>query len=230
MNTQDRRHKNKRCFLVAIEGIRGSGIGTQSRMLYDVLEKTKRRTVVTDDETGTNMALSIKKGLEGVSGEIMHERANLGYRLGCRAQNIHEIRSSLNEVAIFRGYTATLFAQHFYPYVKQDRNLMLNYDMFFDMNRFFSMSVFPDLYIYLNVDVATSLERFYLQQKDSSILSPESYAAQEQVKRGLEYFFERFEEKNRDKILSVDASRSREDIAFDIQNGVFKALARHHSS
>jgi len=140
---------------IALEGPDGSGKTTQITLLCEALQVEGHRVVRTREPGGTNIGEQIRQVLHDVENRAMLPVTEILLYSAARAQHVGElIRPALEQgqIVVTDRYAASTLAYQGYG-----RGLDLG--MLRTITEFATGGLYPDLIIYLDLDVTVGLQR-----------------------------------------------------------------------
>jgi len=147
---------------ITIEGIEGRGKTTQAGLLANYLEQQGYETILTREPGGTKISEIIRNiVLDERNGEMFPETELLLY-LASRAQHTAElIKPALNEgyVVICDRYTDSTLAY-------QGGGRRLDMKTLFELTKFASYGLKPDVVFQLDITVSLAMERIAAKKHD----------------------------------------------------------------
>lgn len=218
---------SRRGLFLTFEGIDGSGKTTQMRLLAGRLRQQGYEVVETVEPGGTVIGGQIRRILLDAANQQMAPSTELLLYFASRAQNLAEcIRPALDrgQVVISDRFTdSTMVYQGF------ARGLGEN--VVRDLHRIACGGLRPDLTIYFDIDLDTSLER---ARKRNRTLEGEEAAETRMDEQSVEFYrkvregYETLAAREPDRFLVVDGRRDVEAIAADVWAGVQARLKKVH--
>ncbi len=202
----------KRGKFIVFEGLDGSGKGTQIRLLEKKLLDAGRSVTLTAEPTDTAIGGMIRDALSGNHMRTPSELAALF--LADRVQHNTDPKKGISAL-LDAGKDVICDRYYFSSFAYQGIDTDLDWVM--KMNLDSPDILKPDVCIFLDVDPDVCMERI-----DSSRAFTEIYEKASTLKRIRSRFFEVFDRLNSiENIKIIDASRTPEDIASDIEKIVF---------
>jgi dTMP kinase len=151
---------------ITFEGTDGSGKTTQIRRLIDRLRAAGRAVVEAVEPGGTPIGAHIRSILLDPASRNMSATAELLLYFASRAQNVHEvIRPALSrgEIVVCDRFTDSTL-------VYQGAGRGLGEDVVRTLHRISCGTLQPDVTIYLDIDLETSLERAHARNREQTHL------------------------------------------------------------
>ncbi|MBP3333598.1 MAG: dTMP kinase [Ruminiclostridium sp.] len=202
----------KRGKFIVFEGLDGSGKGTQIRMLEKKLTDRGRSVTLTAEPTDTALGGMIRDALAGNHMRTPSELAALF--LADRVQHNADPKKGIISL-LSAGKDVICDRYYFSSFAYQGIDTDLDWVM--EMNLDSPDILKPDICIFLDVDPDVCMQRI-----DSSRAFTEIYEKASTLKRIRSRFFEVFERlKDIENIKIIDAARSPEEIASDIERIIF---------
>ena len=165
-----------RGLFITFEGTDGSGKTTQIRRLIHRLRGENRTVVETVEPGGTPIGLQIRRVLLDAANRELSATAELLLYFASRAQNVHQcIRPALarGEIVVCDRFTDSTL-------VYQGAGRGLGQDVVRTLHHIACGTLQPDLTIYLDIDLETSLERAHARNRDQTG-NPETRLDEESV-------------------------------------------------
>lgn len=165
-----------RGLFITFEGTDGSGKTTQIRRLIHRLRIENRTVVETMEPGGTPIGLQIRRVLLDAGNRELSATAELLLYFASRAQNVDQcIRPALTrgEIVVCDRFTDSTI-------VYQGAGRGLGQDVVRTLHHIACGTLQPDLTIYLDIDLETSLERAHARNRDQSG-NPETRLDEESV-------------------------------------------------
>ena len=212
--------KRERGAFLTVEGLDGSGKGTQIERLSDALDRWGFEVVHTREPGGTPIGEKIR--------EILLDRANAGMEdvteallyAASRAQHVRE--KILPAVAEGKVVLCDRFLDSSVAY--QGGGRQLGIDEVLRINAPAVEGAMPDLTVYLDLDHTESLKRrCAASEPDRMEMEAESFHAR--VEDGYHQLIAR----DPDRFVVVDASKTRDEIAAEIQEKVLSRLMENEA-
>jgi dTMP kinase len=205
-----------RGLFITFEGLDGSGKTTQMRLLAGRLERAGRRVLVTVEPGGTPIGAKIRSILLDQSGAGLTPAAELLLYFASRAQNVEEVilpALRRGEIVLSDRFTdSTLVYQGF--------GRGLGEEAVRAVERVVCRGLKPDLTIYLEIDLETSLERARARNRSARArqtrMDEQSAEFYRRVCDGYRILLEREPERFR----VVDGRRPPESVAEDVWRAV----------
>ncbi len=198
---------NVRGKLIVLEGLDGSGKGTQIRLLSDYIRSTGRQAYLTAEPTSSSLGGMIRDALGGFVGRDAYELSALflADRIFHNVNPRNGIRKFLDE-----GIDVICDRYYYSSFAYQGTDADLDWVM--RMNLDCREITAPDLCIFLDVDTEQCDKRIAENRFDREI-----YENIEMQRRIRARFFEVFARlKDSDPIRIVDASRQPEAVSEDV--------------
>jgi dTMP kinase len=192
---------------ISFEGIEGSGKSTQSKFLAGFLQSIGHKVVQTAEPGSTRIGGEIRKLLLEPQNH-MDPLTELLLYYASRAQHVQEvIAPALKQktIVITDRYTDSTVAYQGYA-----RGIDLN--IIYSLNNIVVPETQPYLTFLLDMDVEEGLRRNRKAQKEDRF-ELETVEFHKRVQRG----FHRIAEEEPDRVIIIDASRSTEEVAREIQ-------------
>jgi len=203
----------KRGKFIVFEGLDGSGKGTQIRMLEKKLLDARRNVTLTAEPTDTAIGGMIRDALSGNHKRTPSELAALF--LADRVQHNTDPKKGIISL-LNAGKDVICDRYYFSSFAYQGIDVGLDWVM--KMNLDCPDILKPDVCIFLDVDPDICMQRI-----DSSRAFTEIYEKASTLKKIRSRFFEVFEKLSvAENIKIIDAARSPEEIANDIEKIVFE--------
>lgn len=199
--------------LVVFEGGEGAGKTTQIAKLKDFLEARGRRVLVTREPGGTGLGENIRQLLLDPDGDVSPRTEALLYAAD-RAEHVEKvIRPALQrgDIVISDRYIDSSIAY-------QGLARGLGAEEVRDINRFGTGGLFPDVVFLLDFPADMGLDRSGLTDR----IEQEGLDFHEKVREAYRTLAERYS----DRFVTIDAGRSPDDIAAEIQSRVEPYLGR----
>ncbi len=166
----------KRGFLIAFEGVEGSGKTTQAELLYEFLKTHGYRCIFSREPGGTEIGEKIREIILDPTSVAMHPKTELLLYLASRAQHTYEkIMPALREGFII---TCDRFADSSFAYQGAARGLGLK--PVSRLNKYACAGIKPDLTILVDLPVSEGFKR---QQAAPDRLEKEGNEFHEQVRQ-----------------------------------------------
>ena len=202
----------KRGRFIVFEGLDGSGKGTQIRLLEKKLQSEGRTVVLTAEPTETTVGGIIRDALAGDPKRSPSELAALF--MTDRVRHCADPKKGIKAM-LEMGRDVICDRYYFSSFAYQGIDTDLDWVM--EMNLDSPDILKPDICIFLDVDPDVCMQRI-----DSSRAFIEIYEKASTLKRIRSRFFEVFERlKDIENIKIIDAARSPEEIASDIEKIIF---------
>lgn len=169
--------------LVILDGIDGSGITTQSRLLAQTLKNKKKKIFLTKEPFDKTIIKLINKNQDPL--------IDFFYFLIDRIFHYKKIQNYLNKgfiVICSRSFPSTFAYQYYSTNLKR----YFKEDLIFYLNHLSMNHIKPDLIIILDVSVKKALERLKIKKKKSLINKFEKKKFLEKAKRGFIYFAKKY--------------------------------------
>lgn len=209
-----------RGLFITFEGTDGSGKTTQIRRLIHRLRSENRTVVETVEPGGTPIGLQIRRVLLDAANRELSATAELLLYFASRAQNVHQcIRPALTrgEIVVCDRFTDSTL-------VYQGAGRGLGQDVVRTLHHIACGTLQPDLTIYLDIDLKTSLERAHARNRDQSG-NPETRLDEESVE---------FHQAARDAYLALASAEPQRFRVIDarhhpdaVELAVWKEIASH---
>lgn len=190
----------KRGFLVAFEGIDGSGKSTLSKLVFHELNKHAVPVILTKEPGGTPEGQRIRA--------LVHEykmTPQAEFLLFCadRAEHIaHVVRPGLENGSIV---LSDRMADSSRAYQGYGRGIDLN---FIDtITQFVMQDIAPDLIIYCKIDAETAFKRIVTRNEELTVFEREKTTFFERVITGFETIFAQ-----KNNVLVLDATQTPEQL------------------
>jgi dTMP kinase len=195
MSTISGAREGYRGLFVIFEGIDGSGKTTQIRRFVDRLRAAGRTVVETVEPGGTPIGVQIRRVLLDPENHELSPTAELLLYFASRAQNVDQlIRPALDrgDIVVCDRFTDSTI-------VYQGAGRGLGKDVVGELHRIACGTLQPDITVYLDIDLETSLERAHARNREQTHLR-ESRLEQESVQ---------FHEAVREAYLALAAAEPR---------------------
>lgn len=144
----------KKGFLISIEGIDGSGKSTLARNLVDQLQKEDNEILLTKEPGGSPLGQKLRKILHEQK-EIVCDTAEYLLFAADRAQHFF----SIIKPALEQGKIVISDRLHDSSLAYQGYGRGLDITMIHSINSWAMNGIFPDLTIYVKIDVTTAMQR-----------------------------------------------------------------------
>ena len=201
---------------ITFEGIEGSGKTTQIRLLMAWLEQRTDRVLLTREPGGTGIGEQIRTILLNPANTSMTPEAEILLFSAARAQIVREIiRPHLQDGWIV---ICDRFADSTLAYQGYGRGLPI--DDLLRITDFATGGLWPDLTVYLDLDVETGLRRKAATPEEWNRMEAQAVAFHERVRRG----YQALAAANPERWLVVDADQPAEAIAEQIRDRVEKVI------
>ncbi len=202
---------------ITFEGIEGSGKTTQIRLLMDWLRQRTDRVLLTREPGGTSIGEQIRGVLLNPENTSMTPEAEILLFSAARAQIVREvIRPRLADGWIV---ICDRFADSTLAYQGYGRGLSI--DDLLRITEFATGGLWPDLTVYLDLDVETGLRRKAATPEEWNRMEAQAVAFHKRVRAG----YRKLAAANPERWLVVDASQSVETIAEQIRRRVEQVIA-----
>lgn len=198
---------------ISFEGLDGTGKTTQIRYLKKFLDEKNITYIVSREPGGTKLGEKLRKLVLDVRNENLDDNAEVLIYAAARAQHVGEIIKPALEsgkVVICDRYVDSSLAYQGYG------RKMLN--EVFSINDIITKDVMPDITFLLQMKPQNSLERIAIRENDR--MEKESMSFHERVYRGYEELAKKYPH----RIVKIDASKSKKEIALEIGIKVEKML------
>lgn len=192
---------------IAFEGIDGSGLSTQSKLIFESLTKKGNKVLLTKEPTSGEIGKIIRKALKG---EIFIDKVTLSLLFAAdRMDHISKIDFNKYDYVITDRY---FFSNLAYQSLDVDLNFIMN------INKF---ALKPHIVIFLDVPTEICIERIKKRAKiNNSHL--EIYEDVEKLRRIRENFLKIFEKFQDLEIFIVDGKKEIEQVHEEIMKIVDK--------
>ena len=207
--------KRERGAFLTVEGLDGSGKGTQIERLSDALDRWGFEVVHTREPGGTPIGEKIREILLDKENTAMTDVTEALLYAASRAQHVRE--KILPAVAEGKVVLCDRFLDSSVAY--QGGGRQLGIDEVLQINAPAVEGAMPDLTVYLDIDHRESLKRrCAASEPDRLEMEAESFHAR--VEDGYHQLIAR----DPDRFVVVDASKTRDEIAAEIQDKVITRL------
>lgn len=216
-----------RGLFLTFEGLDGSGKSTQMRLLAERLAHEGYRPLVTVEPGGTRIGAQIRRILLDSENAALCSTAELLLYFASRAQNVQEVilpALSRGEVVICDRFTDSTLAY-------QGFGRGLGEQVVADLHRIACADLTPDLTIYLDIDVVTSLDRAH--DRNRSLAA--EHAGQTRMDEQSTMFYRNVREGYRTlarrepgRFVVIDGQGEVESVAAGIWQVVAPALGKRH--
>ena len=207
--------KRERGAFLTVEGLDGSGKGTQIERLSDALDRWGFEVVHTREPGGTPIGEKIREILLDKGNTAMTDVTEALLYAASRAQHVRE--KILPAVAEGKVVLCDRFLDSSVAY--QGGGRQLGIDEVLQINAPAVEGAMPDLTVYLDIDHRESLKRrCAASEPDRLEMEAESFHAR--VEDGYHQLIAR----DPDRFVVVDASKTRDEIAAEIQDKVITRL------
>ena len=207
--------KRERGAFLTVEGLDGSGKGTQIERLSDALDRWGFEVVHTREPGGTPIGEKIREILLDKGNTAMTDVTEALLYAASRAQHVRE--KILPAVAEGKVVLCDRFLDSSVAY--QGGGRQLGIDEVLRINAPAAEDAMPDLTVYLDIDHRESLKRrCAASEPDRLEMEAESFHAR--VEDGYHQLIAR----DPDRFVVVDASKTRDEIAAEIQDKVITRL------
>ena len=207
--------KRERGAFVTVEGLDGSGKGTQIERLSDALDRWGYEVVHTREPGGTPIGEKIREILLDKTNTGMTDETEALLYAASRAQHVRE--KILPAVAEGKVVLCDRFLDSSVAY--QGGGRQLGIDKVLQINAPAVEGAMPDLTVYLDLDHRESLRRrCAASEPDRMEMETDSFHAR--VEAGYHELIAR----DPDRFVVVDAAKSREEIAEEIRDKVLTRL------
>lgn len=207
---------------ITFEGPEGSGKSTQIQLLYQALTGKGLTVVCTREPGGTPIGEQIRAVLHDLRNVEMSPEAEVLLYSAARAQHVAQlIRPALERGAVV---ISDRYAESTLAYQGYGRGLDL--ELLKRITDFATGGLYPDLVVYLDLDVQLGLERKRRAQQQGqgewNRMDQQELAFYRRVREG----YLRMAERDRGRWLVVDATRSVEEIHHLVLSRVEGRLGR----
>lgn len=208
-------------FFITFEGPDGSGKSTQIKLLKDYLEKEGYEVLITREPGGTELGEDIRKILLDIKHKDMDEKAEMLLYAAARSQHV----AKLIKPALFQGkiVLSDRFVDSSYAYQGFGRGLGI--DLVEQVNEIALAGLHPDLTLFLNIDPDLGLLRSTLSKGVPDRLESEAIVFHKKVREG----FSAVCEKNKNRIVEIDAENTIEQIFDSVKNHVKYMISQRNS-
>ncbi len=207
---------------ITFEGIEGSGKTTQIQLLVEWLQQETDRVLVTREPGGTSIGEQIRAVLLNPINTEMTPEAEILLFSAARAQIVREvIRPRLEEGWIV---ICDRFADSTLAYQGYGHGLPL--DDLLRITEFATGGLWPDLTIYLDLDVETGLRRKAATPAEWNRMEAKAIAFHKRVRAG----YLQLARQNPDRWLILDASLPKADIQAHIRARVQQLLGEKNAN
>jgi len=219
-------HKMKKGLFITFEGLEGCGKTTQAKKLYRYLSRKGFPSVFTKEPGGTGIGQRIRKILLDQKNEEMSYTAEMLLFLASRAENVRlVILPALEEGKIVisdRFFDSTTVYQGYGRGI--DLKIIRN------LNNLVIGKAIPDLTFFLDIQPEEGLKRSTFFSDSHEIRFEEEFMKKKKIKGKL--FLDRVREgyyqlaqEEKERIIIIDANRSKDLIFKEILNFVKKRLS-----
>lgn len=201
---------------ISFEGGEGSGKTTLIEMLSNELNQLGYKIIKTREPGGSKIAEEIRNVILNIDNVKMDYRTEVLLLAASRRQHLSEIIiPALNEgkIIICDRYVDSSLAYQGYA-----RGLGI--DEVFEINKYATEGILPDLTIYIDVDPNIGLARIKNNRRKVDRLDLEKISFHQKVREGYLKIAKMF----KDRIVVIDGNRSAEEIYKDIKEVVLNIL------
>lgn len=213
-NTYAKKHNSS--FFISLEGIEGSGKSTQIQSLKSLFEASKYRTVLVREPGGTKLGEKIRETILGLDEKVC-EISELLLFAASRANLLEKVilpeLAKPNTVVIADRYIDSSIAY-------QGMARGLGAETVIKVHEFGPLKTMPDLTLYLEIDLETSYQRQDARGQTKDYFEKENAPFYEKLISGYEKARELFPK----RIVTIDASRSPEEIKEEIRQNLNQKL------
>lgn len=196
--------------LIVLEGIDGSGKGTQLERLADKLEAAGQRVFLTREPSDSAIGRLIR---EGLSGAACFDEATIALLFAAdRLEHIREIKEHLaaGEIVLCDRYVLSSLAYN---------SQTLTLEWILQLNSEADKRLHPDLTLYFDLDANTAMARI-----DARGDAHERYETQRQLYQVREMYRMLAEVRLDDNVVTIDASQAPDTVTEDAWQAVQKIL------
>ena len=207
---------------LTFEGLDGCGKTTQLRLLAERLRAAGETVIETAEPGGTSIGDSIRRILLDPTNDHMGPTAEMLLYFAARAQNVHEIvtpATARGEIVISDRWTDSTWAY-------QGFGRGLGVDVVRSLDEIACAGRKPDLTIWVDVDLETSLDRAKQRNEDEAAadrMDAQSRVFYERVLEG----YRRLSEDDPQRVRRVDGHGTVDEVAQRV-SAVFETLRRHN--
>lgn len=194
--------------LIILDGIDGSGITTQAKLLTKILKNKGINVLLTKEPSNKDIVRFINKSKDPL--------IDFFYFLIDRSLNYKKINDYLKRgfvVICDRSFPSTLV----YQYYSSDLKNYLQEELVFYLNHLAMNHLKPTLVIIFNVDIKESLKRLKRKKKKSLIKKFEKSRFLEKARKGFIYFAKKY------NWVIIDANKS----INEVFNEVYKLVSKN---
>jgi len=203
---------SKKGFLVAIEGIDGSGKSTLTHAVHKKLLEHNVDSLVTQEPGGTPLGKELRVILHEKK-ELVCDKAEFLLFAAARAQHFEQVVIP----ALDEGQLVISDRMNNSSVAYQGYGRGLNVDMIKAVNRWAMCEKKPDLIFYIKLDFATGLERIMLRGGKLTSFEKEQELFWQRVNNGFNTIFE-----NRSDVVELDGRKTPEALTELITDEILK--------
>lgn len=198
----------RRGLFLTFEGLDGCGKTTQMRMLAERLRASGETVIETAEPGGTEIGGAIRRILLDPANDHLSSTAEMLLYFAARAQNLDEIvrpATARGEIVLCDRWTDSTWAYQGY-------GRELGVDVIRSLDRIACRGRQPDLTLWIDVDLATSLKRAKSRNEETESadrMDDQSRAFYERVLRG----YEALEAEEPGRVVRVDGRGDLETVA-----------------
>jgi dTMP kinase len=189
-------------FLISIEGIDGSGKSLLAKNLYETLLKQNKKVILTKEPGGTPFGQSLREILHYSKEKICSTSEYLLFAAD-RAQHLEQVlKPALEDGNIIisdRMGEASLAYQGY--------GRGLDKEMIKSINKWALQGLEPDLFLYIQIDANTALQRVCKRNEALTSFEKEKMDFWDKVIKGYEEIF-----RNKENVIKLDGRLSPEEI------------------
>lgn len=205
-------------YFLSMEGIEGSGKSTQLTRVKEHLELKNFRVLILREPGGTIFGEKLRQAVLQTQ-TTLHPVAEAHLFAASRAQLLHEVTmkelSVPNTVIICDRYLDSSL-------VYQGKARGLGYETILEFHNSFPLTLVPHLTFLLKIDLQTSHERQKIRNAPKDYFENQGDSFYEKLIEG----YEEVEQMFPDRIVSIDASRSVDEVSGDILDQLDKLIMK----
>lgn len=205
-------------FFVSFEGIEGAGKSTQIARLKDYLEKKNYRVLILREPGGTFFGERLREAILNAKTEL-HPLAEAHLFASSRTQLLTEVTmkelSTPNTVVIYDRYIDSSLAYQGVARGLGAREIL-------EIHSQFPLTLVPHVTFYLKITPETSEKRQKMRNAPKDYFESRGMNFYRDLVKGYDLASEIFS----DRILTLDAEKSFDQVELDIQEAINKVLMR----